>query len=149
MIIRELKLKDIDAAYCLGLENHRESDSNGLVVSPLKFIDLCSRVVNSSSKLGLVGEVNGGLAGMLFADITSPQWSSDYVAEEYLFFVRKKHRGGTLASKLIKEYIEWSKLFNVKKIFLSANSGYKTEKLARFYERRGFRMQGYNFVMEV
>jgi len=148
-MIRPIIETDIASLFELGLEKHQESDSNDLTLSADKFINLCWQIMGSPYKLGIVNEENGILTGMLFADITSPQWSTDIIAEEYVFIVSKAHRGGSSAARLIKYYTEWAKRHNVKKIYLSANSGHKTEKLASFYERKGFRMQGYNFVMEV
>ena len=148
-MIRPINEFDIAKLYDLGIEKHQESDSDNLVLCPNKFIDLCWKVMGTPYKLGITSELqDGSLSGMLFADITSPQWSTDLVSEEYIFMVSSKNRGGTAAVRLIDYYIKWAKHHKVKKIFMSANSGHKTEKLAKFYERKGFGMQGYNFVME-
>jgi GNAT superfamily N-acetyltransferase len=147
-MIRPLQIEDIEKAYVLGLEKHEESDSSDLILSKRKFVSLCLKAVRIPEKLCLVAINDSELVGMLFADITSPQWSDDLIAEEYIFVVGKKYRGGLAAAKLIKKYIDWAKGFGVKKIYISANSGHKTEKLANFYTRLNFRMQGYNFVME-
>ena len=148
-MIRPITEFDIAGLYDLAVEMHEESTEDGVALDAAKFIDLCWKIMGSPYKLGVVSENNeGDLMGMLFADITSPQWSVSLVAEEYVFIVSKKFRGGTAAVRLIDYYVKWAKQHKVKKIFLSANSGHKTEKLAKFYERKGFGMQGYNFVME-
>jgi L-amino acid N-acyltransferase YncA len=88
------------------------------------------------------GEVIGGMAGM----VTQSWFGSDMVANDLSLFIHPNHRGGMLAVRLIKAFVQWARLAGAKQIRPGVISGNATA--VRLYEKLGFAKCGATFVME-
>jgi GNAT superfamily N-acetyltransferase len=66
-------------------------------------------------------------------------------SDDFLVYVDKKHRGSSVAVRLIKLYEEWAKQQKVDYILISQATGTgDTERVRMFYEKLGFTTTGYN-----
>jgi L-amino acid N-acyltransferase YncA len=91
---------------------------------------------------GTNGEIIGGMAG----SVTQSWFGNDSVANDLCIFIHKDHRGGLLAVKLIKLFVQWAKLAGAKQIRPGVVSGNRTAE--SLYERLGFKRTGATFCME-
>lgn len=90
--------------------------------------------------LGCFFEADGDVLCGFIMGMVAPQWFTPTLEfSEIMFWVRKEYRKSNLAVRLLVTMEEWAIHKGAKKIFMAAASGYKTEAVMRFYNRRGYR----------
>ena len=71
------------------------------------------------------------------------------VSDDFLLYVKKEHRNGFIASKLIKMYECWAKENGANYIFINQSTGVgNVEKVKCLYEKMGFNLMGFNCMKE-
>lgn len=144
MIIRPATFKDIDQMVELGLEMHQESRFKLLEYHPDKTALSMRLMLDKPDHLVLVAEIDGLIIGG-FAGYALEHWCShDRVAGDYFLFISQQFRGGTLALRLVRAYMEWAQEQGVKRelIGLGISTGVLTARTQRLYERLGFEATG-------
>ncbi|MFM8899158.1 MAG: N-acetyltransferase family protein [Burkholderiales bacterium] len=146
MKLRMATLEDLPAICALGRSMHSQS-----TFAPMNYdIDRVKETIGGlidKSQFVVVaeatnGEVIGGMAGM----VTQSWFGSDSVANDLAIFIHPSHRGGVLAVRLMKAFIEWARLAGAKQIRPGVTTGHaRAEEL---FERLGFVRCGASFVME-
>ena len=88
------------------------------------------------------GEVIGGMAGMC----TQSWFGNDMVANDLALFIHPDHRGGLLVVRLIRAFVDWSKLAGAKQIRPGVTTGHAGAE--QLFKRLGFAQCGASFVMQ-
>lgn len=91
---------------------------------------------------GTNGELIGGMAGM----VTQSWFGSDMVATDLAVFIKPDQRGGMVAIKMMRAFVQWAKLAGARQIRPSVHTG--DERAEKLFERLGFARCGASFVME-
>ena len=93
---------------------------------------------------------DGKLAGVLLYYITSPWYSDEKTAQEFLLFVSKEFRGGFASHKLIKEYLKQAKEQSCVRAYIDYGvKNMSPESMRRLYEFHGFDISCYSYVKEL
>lgn len=145
-MIRLATLDDLDLLMIMAEQMHRESPRfSRLSFNFDKVLALFVRLIERDDCLLLVAENDGHIVGAL-AGFVVPHWfSDDLTANEYGVFVDPMHRGGMVAPRLIKRFVEWSQEKGAKLIQLGISTGIQTEQTVELYKRLGLKLATYGF----
>ena len=76
----------------------------------------------------------------LFMGVVAPQWFTPVLEmSELMFWVREDMRGSSAGRSLLLEAEEWAKGKGAKLSIIAAGSGWETERVVKYYERKGYR----------
>ena len=89
------------------------------------------------------------IVGFIGGELRSSYYTQDKTANEVIFFVDPKHRGGRAAVLLIQTFEKWAKEHNAKNMEFGVVTAIHPEKTDNFFKRYGFRYLGGNFYKEV
>ncbi len=141
MRIRRLTDQDIHTCVKLGRFMHKESCYRDTEYSEVKCMRLGLEAISDDNVLWLVAEEHN-IIGMLGAQVYQPDFSEDMIAMDKLVYVKPEHRGSTVFSRLIKEYLNWAIEKEAKLVFLATSTGVDSEKVERLYNRLGLKKMG-------
>jgi GNAT superfamily N-acetyltransferase len=141
--IRRATTEDWPALLEMGARAHEESPRfSRMLFSPRRCNALFSSVLSSPTGATFLAERNGAVLGALVG-LVSPHYMSDsLVASEIFFYVHQEYRGGRTASVLIDAYTNWAESLGAVDIALGVSSGLDVDRVAAFYEHKGFARQG-------
>ncbi len=145
-MITECNIKDLQKLADVAHEFYEEGEI------PLKFdsnifINNWTNLINA--KIGVIfilingGNIVGALGGVKYSDINS----SEIIATEMFWFVRKEHRGKGI--KLLNEFEKWTKSMGIKKLIMVHLSNLMSDKLKRFYKRIGYKEIEIHYLKEL
>lgn len=136
--VREAGVRDLPLLARHGREFYEEGRLPGRFVEAV-FVQSWERVLGA--ELGVIfiacaedGELAGALGALIFPDIND----GALVATEAFWYVRRVHRGGMLAARLLARYEAWARERGAARLGLVHLTGLMPEKLGAFYERRGY-----------
>lgn len=147
-VLRPATYADIDQLLVIGMAMHQESPRFSLLpFSVDKVVRLFVSLIDDQSSLLLVAERDGELIGGVAGTICEHWFSEGLIASEYGVFVLPEHRGGVVAVRLIRAYIEWAQGKGVRDEFiqLGITTGVHPEETAELYRRIGLKQFGYAF----
>ena len=143
MVIRPMCEQDIPAVLVLGKAMHQESAYRDMTFSADKCEKLIMWLLASPLAFTVVAVDDGGkLCGIMAAHIAQHYFSSDYMIEDYLLYVRPEKRGGTIAMRLVSQFVEWAEKQNVKMIMCGISTEIETEKIIKLYQHFDFHTAG-------
>ena len=87
--------------------------------------------------------------GFIIMNIQQHYFSGYKWASDFCLFVRKDHRNGLLAPKLIKAAEHWAKENSAREMTIFHNTGINTEKATSFFNKFGYETKGYIFTKEL
>jgi len=87
--------------------------------------------------------VDGVIVGFMCGYIGETFLNTQVNAYEQGVFVASKHRGGTIAVRLIKNFESWAKAQGAQNVWLGQSVGQKQESTLKFFERLGYTCQGF------
>lgn len=94
-------------------------------------------------------ELDGEIVG-LYMGIVSFHWFSPTLElSEIMLWVRSDHRGKSIARKLISASEEWAITQGAKRSVLATSSGYKIDKIEKYYNRLGYKTTGLQCTKEL
>ncbi len=147
-MIRKATINDLEEMILLGFDMHQESRWQVMDFNVEKVARFFTSCIDSSDYLVIVSEEAGKLIGG-FVGYAMPHWfSDDVMAGDFALFIHPDHRGGLVAIKLIKHFVEWAKGKNAILIQLGISTGVNLEKTSRLYERLGFEKMGIMFDLK-
>lgn len=147
MIIRPAETKDIDAVRSLIMAFHQESFGKyGFTIT--------DETINATIKNFINGFVNflaekdnrvvGVVAGIIMPSIFD---KSQSIAQEMIWFVDKKERGGTIGFKLLKAFEDECKNRGANVIIMASMNGGNADILDRYYTKRGYQMLENHYIL--
>lgn len=118
-------------------------------VNATKVNSLVTALIDSPNGFVNIVETEGEVVGALIAIVSDIPISDFMFAQELMFWVDPEHRNGKTASKLISNYVEWSKAKGCKFIRLSELDKVLEGKAGLLFKRKGFKPIETAYVMEV
>ncbi len=146
-MIRNAVLEDIPQMLALGVEMHAESMYAPFEFDHSKVADLMTALIQTNAGICIVAEVEGEILGGFIGSVYPHWFGNELQASDYALFIAKRHRQGSTAGRLIKEYIQQAKAQGAKQIMLANSTGYEPERVARLFEVFGFKRRGYVFEL--
>lgn len=137
-MIRPAEIEDIDRLVALGGLMHQESPRfSRMRYSPEKVQTMLYNMIGNQTGCALVAvkhdEIIGGILGVVY-----PHWfSEDLVAQDLALFVDPTKRGGIVAARLVRGFIDWAQQRKAKMIQLGITTGVHVEQTARLYSELG------------
>jgi GNAT superfamily N-acetyltransferase len=154
IICRKAKTEDIPDLLKLCRAFHVECDRRELVFKDKKITDLIQYIIDNQFGVVAVNkkvfcdrvldeEIIGMMGGMLQQDF----FFDEIMASDYVLYVKPEYRGQEAGFLMAREFITWAKAHQVKQIHVGINSGINHEHTVNFYERMGFRINGFNMIL--
>ncbi len=148
VIIRDLKLDDMQQVLTLAEEAHGESSYSHLDFDPEVITSMAITWVANPEVYfcKLVTSQENKIFAMYVGLISSYYFGKDLVANDLLLFVSQDRRGGIAAARLIKEFEDWAFANGAKEIRPASSTGVKTEETRQLYNALGYDTVGHTFV---
>lgn len=142
-MIREAKIADLGILLTLSAGIVEGSGYPYATISPTKLAELlCCKDVKYW--FAFKGDEPIGFIGVMI----EPFFFSDELrASDVGFFIKKEHRGGSSALRLLNVAKDWAMQRNVRQFFIGQNVGNKVDSTRSFYERNGFEVCGFNAIL--
>ena len=146
MHLRQLtNMRDVD--MCVRLASLMASEGNfaTLQFDPDKVRMLGARCLSDPREQTMflrMAMKNGELIGMMVGYIGDYHFSPQLIANDIALYVHPDHRGGSAASRLLKQFIEWAQGHEVHEICLGVSVGVNDELVGRLYRKFGFEEVG-------
>ena len=145
-MIRHATENDIENILKLGKELHNESP----VFNVYKWNDekakrFVSDLVADEYQCGILAYDGDELVGMILGCIESFYFSNETSLDEHFVYIKEHKRGTKLVFKLIKEWVNWGKQYNVSDIWLKSTTGINSDKTNKLFNRLGFTQIGTMF----
>jgi GNAT superfamily N-acetyltransferase len=108
-----------------------------------------NKILNFEQCLTAVAYKNEKPIGIIMGYLYEHPLFEAKIADDFLLYVNKEHRGGFTGVKLIKIYKDWASHQDINYIFISQSTGVgNVEKVALLYEKMGFQTMGFNCMKE-
>lgn len=146
-MVRDAVLDDRLGLFKLAAAMHHETDFRSLTFDPQKALDRIASWIIAPDALMAVAEQNGEVVGMLAATSSCPWFTSDTIASEDLFFVRKDKRGSRTAFRLMQHFIAWAADKGAAHLRAGIATGEPGANAERLYEHFGFHRVGGSFSL--
>lgn len=146
MKLRMATVDDLPAIVGLGCIMHQESSFAPMDYDVDRVKETFSDLMNKSQFVVVSEDTNGEVISCMAGMCTQSWFGNDMVANDLAIFIHPDHRGGMLAAKLIKTFVQWAKLAGAKQIRPGVVSGSRTAEA--LYDRLGFTRCGATFCME-
>ncbi len=137
-MIRQAAIADVPRLVELGAQMHAESPRfSRLAFDAEKLAAFLGSAVNAPHVLVLVAERDDQIVGG-FVGLALEHWCSrDLVATDLALFIEPRKRGGLIASRLVRAYLDWAERRGAKLIQLGITTGVATLATERLYEVLG------------
>lgn len=146
-MIRAATQADVPALVKLALELVAESPTFATIpFNSSKTHDYLSWLVESAHGIIVVAEKRGEIIGAIAGGVDEQPFSYELYAWETGLFIRKSHRGGLLAVKLILAFEERAKELGALEFRPGVMTGINVERTTRLYEHLGYTLTGSQLV---
>lgn len=136
-MIREATMSDLEHLILLMFEMHEESRFSALEFDVEKSARLLTGCIIGDDQMLVVCEVNSEIVGGLAGYITEHLTSKDLIAGDFGLFLAADHRGGLIAARLVKNFLNWAQLKGAMIIQMGISTGVNVEQTGRLYEALG------------
>lgn len=131
------QIQEIDIPFIIQTlyELHAESPVYNKVEPDQDYVEQnLYNMINSDTFCSVIEPNKGYMFGVI-----SPTWYDPTpVGYEQILFVRKAHRGGSIAIKLVRLFEEEVKAKGANKLIVGATTGIKDAQIEFMYERLGY-----------
>jgi RimJ/RimL family protein N-acetyltransferase len=144
--LRRATHDDLAALVALAQAMHLESPRFSIYpFLPERFHQTMATVLDFEHGFVVVAEVEGRLMGA-FAGLASPHFACDVLqAQDIGLFIAPEHRGGTLAARLVRSFLEWARSINAEPT-IGINTGVAPERTAQLLTALGAKQSGTNWT---
>lgn len=144
--LRPATTDDLDALVALAYAMHDESPRFRLYqFVPDRFRHSLGTVMNLKHGFVMVAESEGVIVGA-FAGMAAPHFACDFLqAQDIGLFITPEHRGGTLAARLVRSFLEWAQSIEAEPT-IGINTGVTPERTAQLLAALGARQSGTNWT---
>lgn len=146
MRLRLATVNDLPDIVRLGRIMHEESSFAPMDYDVDRVKETVGGLIEKNQFVVVAEDINGVVVGGMAGFVSQSWFGHDDIANDLALFVHPEHRGGMLAARLVKAFVQWARLAGAKQIRPGVISG--CEVAEKLYERVGFRRCGGTFVME-
>lgn len=147
-MIRSATIDDLPTLLALGEAMHAESPRFAkMAFSAARLEETLRALILLPRGFVVVAEIGGEIVGGMVAVCMTHWASEDLLATDLALFVRREHRGGLTAARLVRRYAGWAMGEGAKLIQLGVTTGVATDETAAMYEAIGLRRCG--VILEV
>jgi hypothetical protein len=149
--IRPAVGSDIADLVRLATEFHQESLYRSIPLDKGKLISVFQRAINQKQgdMFLTVYERSDEILGFILGYITSYFFSSQLLAQDLLFYVKKDNRGSYINVRLWKAFREWAASKNAAELSMSISTGITPDRSGLLYQRLGMQYVGGNYKLEL
>lgn len=146
-MIRPALIEDVAGIAMMGRDFHANSIYAQFHYDDLKVANYIATVIEAEEGIVFVsvdedGKINGAIMGWL-----SDHWfGDDTLLCDLAFYVAPSARGGFVAARLLKKFIEYGEYMGASQIQISNSSGYNRDRIGLMFERLGMQHVGYVFA---
>lgn len=148
VVVRPAEPDDLPALMRMTQEFHAASPcSTYIPFCPASMADTLHRLAVSDSSCLLVGAVGGDVQGMI-AGVASPHYvnAAHTTTHELFWWVDPKARHTRLGLRLLQAFEDWAKQMGSGTLFMASTATLTPDKLARFYQRKGYGAVDVNYA---
>ncbi len=151
LTVRAVQTSDFDAIVQLGAELHAESAYASLPYDADKLRKAMDWAVTVDAYMGWVAYVGDELVGAMGGCIDQYFFCNLLFARDVFMFVKEEHRTARplAALRLVNLFEKWARKMPIQEIRLSSTTGYKPEKMQRFYTSLGYEWTGTTHMKRV
>ena len=142
-MIRAATLEDIPRIADLAEEMHPEGDYRDVPFCREMYEDFLAIALPQDIYCLFLYEKEGEIVGAIMGSVFCYLFSPLLQAADMGFFVKKEHRGGLAAPRLVEAYEKWAATKNALKVRLDVSTA--DTKAGAFYERMGYSFVGGNY----
>lgn len=146
MKLRLATVNDLPDIVVLGRQLHEESTFASMDFDMEIVKETLTDLMNKNQFVVVAEDINGTVIGGMAGSVTQSWFGNDLIANDLSLFVRKDHRGGLIAYRLIQYFVHWARLAGAKQIRPGVITG--NENAEALYERLGFKRCGSTYLME-
>jgi N-acetylglutamate synthase-like GNAT family acetyltransferase len=139
MLIRQAKQTDIDTITVLANKMVQNT-----VFTNIKR-DRIEKILSVPTAVGFVAE-SEEIVGFICGALHNQFFTQQKFASDMALYVEPKYRGGSAAFRLVKAFENWAKEKGVSHIWLGQSVGQNIDDTAKFYQRLGYNITGFNTV---
>ncbi|MEI8324707.1 MAG: GNAT family N-acetyltransferase [Betaproteobacteria bacterium] len=150
MMVRPVRIADLDAVVELARNSFEESRFQGLPFDETRVRQKVARMVNEprSDHYFCGAFTHGGkIAGYMVGAVEQYFFCEHTVATSVFLFVDPQERGGLAALKLILAFRSWAKNRQASEMYIGVASGVLVQRTGRFLQRLGLKFTGGNYSM--
>lgn len=144
-MIRKMNKNDSYDVVNLAQSMHDESGFAKLTFSPEKCYNLFHLWLLSENFFMICDEKNEEIRGAFLACLVPYPYGTDSISQDIMFYVKPKHRGKSIAYRLVKAYEKWAKESGAKRICLAHSCEINDNKLDKMFKRLGFEYYSSSF----
>lgn len=146
-MIRLAEIKDVPVLVELGKGMHRDSQYGQFSYDEEKVANFVHTVIVNEDGVAYVSEdSNGVIHGGILGWVSQHWFGFDLMMSDIALYVDAKSRGGMVAARLIRRFIQHGEEAGCKQIVLSNSTGYEKERVAKLYDRMGMDHVGYVYA---
>lgn len=144
--LRKATLQDIDSLLSLAYAMHDESPRfRQYTFLPDRLKQNITMVIGMELGFAHVAEQDGMIVGAMVA-FAMPHFACDILqACDMGIFIDDKHRGGTLAARLVRAYLKWAESVGAEPT-IGINTGVHPERTAQLLQTLGAKPSGTNWT---
>lgn len=146
MKLRLATYADLPAIVRLGRLMHQESTYAALDYDDDTVASTVADLIDKKQFVVVAEDTNGQVVGGMVGSVDPCWFGRDAIASDLALFIDPQHRGGMLVVRLVKAFVQWSRLAGAKQIRPGVTTG--SEQAVALYERMGFTRCGATFLME-
>ena len=149
-VIREATERDRFGLFKLAAAMHAETDFACIRFDPVEAALNLGNWIHHKDGLMLVAADGDDVIGMFAATAKPPWFSDEEIASEDLLYVRADRRGGPIAFRLLRGYLEWVDARGIRYGRAGIATGEPGRNAGRLYEHFGMHATGacYSFQRE-
>jgi len=146
--VRPAQASDIKALMRMAESFHAASPCNGLIeFDPVSMANTFRTLATEPRACLLVAEVDGDVCAMV-AGVLAGHYvnESHLVAQELFWWADEEARGSSAGPRLLSAFEDWARDEGASTVIMASTSTLTPEKLARYYERKGYRPVDVNYA---
>lgn len=137
-MVRPATIEDVPRLVELGAQMHAESPRfSRLSFDADKLGAFLGSAVNAPHMLVLVAERGDEVVGGFVGLVMEHWFSRDLMAVDLALFIDQRKRGGIVASRMVRDYLDWADQKGAKLVQIGITTGVQQLQTERLYEALG------------